>query len=291
VKLVIHAGFPNTNAWAFQAACTEARAALAAVGVCYPDLAGLPNASTHADLARAMARDDFDAVDQLLGAIAMQGIVRQARVVLLSSEEFSTAGLTAEQVARLHKHARECFDAVELVVVARSREALAYSLVRQALPHAAFAFWNNEGHAARLAQYAANQQDRFRAAAGAGLREVSYDALAASPTFCNDLLRACVTGLPAEVAVLPDRWANFDAPNLDPYAVFGPLVRAAVAKVQGVNPYAPSVQAELERVLPPQAVRALADAADMPRIAALLAGLIESAVAEAAAVGWTNAAR
>src|SRR5687768_7247062 len=89
VKLVIHAGFPNTGAWAFQAACAEARSALAGVGVCYPDLVETGSGRGHADLAAALARDDFDAVDRLLGAISMQGIVRQCRVVLLSAEEFS----------------------------------------------------------------------------------------------------------------------------------------------------------------------------------------------------------
>jgi hypothetical protein len=89
--------------------------------------------------------------------------------------------------------------------------------------------------------------------------------------------------------VLPERWGNFDAPMLDPYAVFAPLLRAAIAKAQGANPYAASVQAELEQVVPREALRALVAAADMPRIGALLAGVVEAAVAEAAAAGWPAA--
>jgi hypothetical protein len=289
VKLVIHAGFPNTGAWAFQAACAEARSALAGVGVCYPDLVETGSGRGHADLAAALARDDFDAVDRLLGAISMQGIVRQCRVVLLSAEEFSGPDLTAERLERLRRHARECFDAVELVVLVRSPQSLAYHAVRQALPHFGFAFWNNEGHAARLAKYAAGQQDRYRAAAGPGLREVDYDALAASARFCNGVLQACVPELPADIAVLPERWGNFDAPMLDPYAVFAPLLRAAIAKAQGANPYAASVQEELERVLPREALRTLVAHADMARISTLLAGAVEAAVAEAAAAGWSTA--
>ena len=280
MKLVIHAGFPNTDSWVFQAACTASRAQLKDVAVCYPDLSNFAEGKSHGDLAKAILRDDFDAVDRFIGNIALQGIVQTANVVLISSDEFSGLWNRPDQLKRFGKHCMECFDSVEYVALSRSLESLIRSLVRQAVVHFAFNFWDDEGYAKRMTEYVINTQAKFKELLGDSLRIYSHDQLLASSAFCNGLLRACVPEIGADRDVIAEVPFNAgDSAKFDPYQLFGSLLRAAIAKGQNSNPYAPTVQSELERLLPRQALQGLAAEADMPHIDGLVSGMIDKVVA------------
>jgi hypothetical protein len=283
MKLVLHAGFAHTDAWRFQAACSEAREALRALGVCYPDLAGQPDGNDHADLARAAQRGDFDAVDRLIGHLAMQGIVKGAHTVLLSSEEFAALGAAPERLEQLCRHVQECFDEIVFVALSHSLTGITRTLVRQALVHYGLNLWSNDGHAARMAQYAIAQQAKLKHALGDRLQVHSYERLVAGGRFCNALLQACVPELGAAQPLAEPAAMNGAAHALDPYGAFGGLVRAALAKQQKASPYAPTVQAELERLLPRAAMQGLAAGADLPAIERAVAALIDSTTTEAVA--------
>jgi hypothetical protein len=280
MKLVVHAGFAHTDAWLFQAACAEGRDALRTLGVCYPDLAMHADGATPADLARAALRDDFDAVDRLVGFLAMQGIVKGAHTVLLSSEEFAALATEPARLEQLRRHVLECFDDLVFVAVSHSLAGITRTLVRQALVHYGLNVWANDGHAGRMAQYAIAQQAQLKHALGDALQVHSFERLAAGGQFCNALLQACVPeiGAAAPLAERPN-----GAGRLDPYGAFGGLVRAAVAKRQQASPYAPSVQAELERLLPRAALQGLAANADLPAIEQAVAALIDATTNEAVA--------
>jgi hypothetical protein len=279
VKLVIHAGFPNTDAWVFQAACADSRRQLKEVGVCYPDLSNFSDGQSHADLARAIQRDDFDAVDRFIGNIALQGIVQGTNVVLLSSDEFSGLWNQPDLLKRFAKHCAECFDSVEYVALSRSLESLIRNLVRQAIVHFAFNFWDDEGYARRMTEYVITTQAKFKELLGGSLRIHSYDQLVASSRFCNGLLRACVPEIAADRNVILEVPFNAaDAAKLDAYSLFGSLLRSAIAKSQNTNPYAPAVQSEFERLLPRQVMQEMSAAVDMPHIGNLVAQMIDKVV-------------
>lgn len=281
MRLVVHAGFAHTDAWVFQAACAQARDALRAAGVCWPDLAEFAAGMTHAELARAALRDDFDAVDRLVGHLAMRGIVQGTHTVLLSSEEFAALGAEPERLQRLRRHVLGCFDGVGFVALSRSLVSLTGMQVQQSLAHFGYNAWAQDNHAGKMARYAVAQQARLKDALGDALHVHSYERLAAGGHFCNALLHACVPELGgAQVLAEP---APAAAPHVGPYVAFGALVRAAVAKQHHSPPYSPLVQAELERILPRAALQALAAAADVPAIEQAIAALIDDAANAAVA--------
>lgn len=282
MRLVIHAGFAHTDAWVIQAACNEARVALRAAGVCWPDLTALAEGMAHAELARAALRDDFDAVDRLVGHLAMQGIVQGTHTVLLSSEEFAALGAEPARLQRLRLHVLECFDDIGFVALSRSLGSLTRMQVRQALLHFGYDVWATDNRAGRMAQYVIAQQAKLKDALGDALHVHSYERMIASGSFCDTFLHACVPEL-GDAQVLAERAAAGAPARLDPYGTFGALVRAAVAKLHHSPPYSPLVQAELERMLPRAALEGLVAVADMPAIEQAIAALLDDAANEAVA--------
>jgi hypothetical protein len=244
-------------------------------------LSQLLDGQSHADIARAILRGDFDAADKFLGAITLQGIVQGAAVVLVSSDEFSNLGSQPDLLRRFNKQCLECFDSVEYVAISRNLKSLTYNQIRQAITHFAFNFWDNDDYASRMVQYVVASQSAFKELLGDALRIHSYDQLLDSSEFCNGLLRVCVPEIGANQRVISE--IPFDATDLtrfDVYSLFGALVRAAVAKNQNSNPYSPAVQSELERLLPRETMQTFAASIDVQRIGYLVSQMIGGIAAQ-----------
>jgi hypothetical protein len=273
MKLLVHTGFANTDAHLFHHACAGARDALVAAGVLYPDLDVDLAVGGHAALARAVLKGDYEAVDRILGYLAVRGMAHGVHTVLLSTEEFTGLAEAQAQLEPFRKHVLNCFDELEFVAVSRALETLVYQQIRQAMMHFAFNPFAKDDHGQRMAEYVVGRQARLKDLLGDQLRIVAYEPLAAQPSFTNALLQACVPQVGTESLMIGPAPPTNPA-RIDGVAMFLPLLRAALASRHATNPYAPKVQAELQRIVPPAALQAFAAACEWQDIEDVLAEMV-----------------
>lgn len=278
MKLIVHAGFHKTGSSSFQHACATSRDSLRRHGVCYPQLPGSLYEPQHADIALALFNNNLQAVDTLLDSAVSQASAQDVSVVLLSSEEFDNLGKDPSLYYRFDSACRSRFDSVEYVVLARNIRPLFKSHISQAITHFGFDLWSS-GYAKSVVRHIVASQAALKRLLGEHLRIYSFESAVKAPSFCNKLLTLCVPHITKEAEILSEWSINrSDSAKHDLYYLFGGLVRAAIAKDQGINPYSTTVNAELQRLLPPDMMRNLGASIDIPRIGELVEHMIEQIV-------------
>lgn len=275
MRVVLHIGLHKTGTSSFQRACRSAQQRLMEVGVLYPSSrAGAQFAENHSDLAHAVLRGEMGLAEEFLEHCRAEAVGARCSCLLLSSEDFCLLFEHLPILRRLEDLLEVLFEDRSYVLVLRDARSLLPSGLKQRLVHCGGTLLGAESPVdfSRPLRMARALEEVLKPR----LVFVSYEGLMAREHFCNALLERCV-GLTEEAEFLEERRENVGSRFRDrPELFLTPVLRAAVALVEGENPYAGSVEERLESLVD---LPALKRAFRGPEAAATCEELIDRAVA------------